>query len=164
MWLNILPNIIHFLIAVIPVGLYFAFRNSMLNTIFMVLVLMFGGMYFPLVWHTHMMKTFALFHPVEVKKKKQAQREAQAALVQSQPEHDEQKPAAKGKKGKKNKSAVVEEAQADEAAREQAFTPSDSDDPYAVDEEIAPISDISEEPSSDAASAEETQPDVSDGK
>ena len=164
MWLNILPNIIHFLIAVIPVGLYFAFRNSMLNTIFMVLVLMFGGMYFPLVWHTHMMKTFALFHPVEVKKKKQAQREAQAALVQSQPEHDEQKPADKSKKGKKNKSAVVEEAQADEAAREQAFTPSDSDDPYAVDEEIAPISDISEEPSSDAASAEETQPDVSDGK
>ena len=102
----------------------------------------------------------------EDKKKKQAQREAQSALVQSQPEQDEQKqtPAAKGKKGKKNKSAVSEEAQADEPAREQAFTPSDSDDPYAVDEEIAPVSDISEEPASDVATAEEKQPDAADGK
>ena len=69
MWLNILPNVIHFLVALIPVGLYFLFQGNMLQMIYLTLVLMFGGMYFPLVWQTHMMKTFALFHPVEVKKK-----------------------------------------------------------------------------------------------
>lgn len=70
MWLNILPNIIHFLLAMVPIALYFAFANSGLFTIYLVVMLMFGGMYLPLVWQTHMMKTFALFHPVEVKKKK----------------------------------------------------------------------------------------------
>lgn len=69
MWLNVLPNIIHFLVALIPIPLYFLFQGNMLQMIYLTLVLMFGGMYFPLVWHTHMMKTFALFHPVEPKKK-----------------------------------------------------------------------------------------------
>ena len=69
MWLNILPNIIHFLVALLPIPLYFVFRGGMLQMIYFTIVLMFGGMYFPLVWQTHMMKTFALFHPVEVKKK-----------------------------------------------------------------------------------------------
>ena len=69
MWLNILPNIIHFLLALVPIALYFIFQGSTLQIIYLTLVLMFGGMYFPLVWQTHMMKTFALFHPVEVKKK-----------------------------------------------------------------------------------------------
>ena len=70
MWLNILPNIIHFLVALLPIPLYFVFSgNMMLQMIYLSLLLMFGGMYFPLVWQTHMMKTFALFHPVDTKKK-----------------------------------------------------------------------------------------------
>ena len=73
MWLNILPNIIHFLIALIPIALYFAMSGTAFFTIILVIMLMFGGMYIPLVWQTHMMKTFALFHPVEVKKKKKNQ-------------------------------------------------------------------------------------------
>ena len=70
MWLNILPNIVHFLLSLMPIILYFVFSgNMMLQMIYMALLLMFGGMYFPLVWQTHMMKTFALFHPVDAKKK-----------------------------------------------------------------------------------------------
>ena len=70
MWLNILPNIVHFLLSLMPVVLYFVFSgNLMLRMIYMAILLMFGGMYFPLVWQTHMMKTFALFHPVDAKKK-----------------------------------------------------------------------------------------------
>ena len=165
MWLNALPNIIHFIIALIPVGLYFLFRSSMLNTIFLVLILMFGGMYFPLVWQTHMMKTFALFHPVEVKKKKQVQREAQAAAMsQEQPADERQaKSPAKGKKGKK-KPAQLSPAN-DEPSAEQAFTPTDSDDPYAVDEDIEPIADT-DEPALTEPTADEAPSDVeqTDGK
>ena len=165
MWLNALPNIIHFIIALIPVGLYFLFRSSMLNTIFLVLILMFGGMYFPLVWQTHMMKTFALFHPVEVKKKKQVQREAQAAAMSQEQPADEQqaKSPAKGKKGKK-KPAQLSPAN-DEPSAEQAFTPTDSDDPYAVDEDIEPIADT-DEPALTEPTADEAPSDVeqTDGK
>lgn len=165
MWLNVLPNIIHFIIALIPVGLYFLFRSSMLNTIFLVLILMFGGMYFPLVWQTHMMKTFALFHPVEVKKKKQVQREAQAAAMsQEQPADERQaKSPAKGKKGKK-KPAQLSPAN-DEPSAEQAFTPTDFDDPYAVDEDIEPIADT-DEPALTEPTADEAPSDVeqTDGK
>lgn len=165
MWLNVLPNIIHFIIALIPVGLYFLFRSSMLNTIFLVLILMFGGMYFPLVWQTHMMKTFALFHPVEVKKKKQVQREAQAAAMSQEQPADEQqaKSPAKGKKGKK-KPAQLSPAN-DEPSAEQAFTPTDSDDPYAVDEDIEPIADT-DEPALTEPTADEAPSDVeqTDGK
>lgn len=73
MWLNILPNIIHFLLTMVPIALYFATAGTGFFTIMLVIMLMFGGMYIPLVWQTHMMKTFALFHPVEVKKKKKNQ-------------------------------------------------------------------------------------------
>ena len=85
MWLNVLPNIFHFLVALIPVALYFVFRGNTLQMIYLTLLLMFGGMYFPLVWQTHMMRTFALFHPVEVKKKnKQAsQQKQQKALPEA---------------------------------------------------------------------------------
>ena len=71
LWLNILPNVIHLVIALLPIPLYFMFSGlaSILLSIYMVLLLMFGGMFFPLVWQTHMMKTFALFHPVEARKK-----------------------------------------------------------------------------------------------
>ena len=92
LWLNVLPNIIHFLVALIPIALYFVFQGNMLQMLYLTLVLMFGGMYFPLVWQTHMMRTFALFHPVEVKKKnkqQQQQQQQQEAL----PEENESEPA-----------------------------------------------------------------------
>lgn len=89
MWLNILPNIIHFLLALIPVALYFATQGTALFTIALVLLLMFGGMYVPLVWQTHMMKTFALFHPVEVKKKKKNQQSKEEKLSDESSEADE---------------------------------------------------------------------------
>ena len=82
LWLNVFPNIIHFVFALIPVALYFLFSGGLLQTLFMVLMLMFGGMYFPLVWQTHMMKTFALFHPIEMKKKKHVH---QSQKAQPQP-------------------------------------------------------------------------------
>lgn len=69
MWLNILPNLLHVLFALIPVALYLITMGGMLQSIVMVLIFMFGGMYVPLVWQSHMMRTFALFHPVETKKK-----------------------------------------------------------------------------------------------
>ena len=87
MWLNILPNIVNFMLALIPIALYFVFSGSILQMFYLALVLMFGGMYFPLVWQTHMMKTFALFHPVEAKKKnKQPQQQPQQLEQQPQAE------------------------------------------------------------------------------
>lgn len=83
MWMNVVPNIVHFVLMFAPVGLYFLFGGGMLFSIYMVLVLMFGGMYVPLVWQTHMMKTFALFHPVEARKKGQAKAKAEADEVQA---------------------------------------------------------------------------------
>lgn len=71
LWLNVAPNVTHLVFALLPVGLYFVFNGGLLQSFFYVLLMMFGGMYFPLVWQTHMMKTFALFHPVDTKKKKQ---------------------------------------------------------------------------------------------
>lgn len=85
LWLNILPNLIHLLAALIPIALYFLFSNSLLQQIFLILMLMFGGLYFPLVWQTHMMKTFALFHPVEVKKRKKVAQEAAEARAAKAP-------------------------------------------------------------------------------
>ena len=76
LWLNVLPNLVHMVVALIPVGLYFLFSNSFLQQIYLIVMLMFGGLYFPLVWQTHMMKTFALFHPVEVRKKKKQSKSA----------------------------------------------------------------------------------------
>ena len=90
MWLNILPNIVNFLLALVPIALYFLFMGSILQMIYFTLVLMFGGMYFPLVWQTHMMKTFALFHPVEVKKKNKQQPAAEPAQAQLPQQTDEQ--------------------------------------------------------------------------
>ncbi|MBR1954931.1 MAG: hypothetical protein IKA29_03310, partial [Clostridia bacterium] len=69
LWLNILPNLIHVLFAILPVVLYLITAGGMLQGMVMVFILMFGGMYVPLVWQSHMMRTFALFHPVETKKK-----------------------------------------------------------------------------------------------
>lgn len=70
LFLNVLPNIVHLLFALLPIPIYLVFGSGFLQMIVMFLLMMAGGLYFPLVWQTHMMKTFALFHPVEVKKKK----------------------------------------------------------------------------------------------
>ncbi len=79
LWMNVLPNILHLLIAIIPLALMLVIPStSMFYTLLLVLIFMFGGMYFPLVWHSFMMKTFALFHPVEVRKKKDVMRELRA--------------------------------------------------------------------------------------
>lgn len=85
LWLNILPNVIHLIIALLPIPLYFMFGGGagILMSIYMVLMLMFGGMFFPLVWQTHMMKTFALFHPVEARKKNGKGNAQQAATAPS---------------------------------------------------------------------------------
>lgn len=69
LWLNTVPNIIHVILALLPVGLYLITAGGMLQGMVMVFIIMFGGIYFPLVWQSHMMRTFALFHPVDTKKK-----------------------------------------------------------------------------------------------
>ena len=90
---------------------------------------MFGGLYFPLVWQTHMMKTFALFHPVEVKKKARANKQAQ-----NQPQEDtepqQQLPEARGKKGKKGKggNVVADQTIADTEAAAEPTPAAEADD------------------------------------
>ena len=69
LWLNIAPNLIHVVFAILPVLLYLLTSGGMLQGLVMAFIMMFGGMYVPLVWQSHMMRTFALFHPVEAKKK-----------------------------------------------------------------------------------------------
>lgn len=76
LWLNILPNILKFVIMLIPIALYLLLGN-MLQIIFWLFIFMVGGFFFPLVWQTHMMKTFALFHPVELNKKGQPKQDKQ---------------------------------------------------------------------------------------
>lgn len=136
MWLNILPNIIHFLLAMIPVALYFALSGTAFFTILLVILLMFGGMYVPLVWQTHMMKTFALFHPVEVKKK------------------------SKNHQVKEVKQETAPE-QTDSEALPQSNADDDfSDDPYDAEDE-AEASQASEQTESDATGATEAEADGS---
>ena len=96
-----MPNLIHMVLALAPIALYFIFRGGLLQQIYLIVLLMFGGLYFPLVWQTHMMKTFALFHPVEVKKKKQSKQ--QDAVTMEQEQHE-----SKSKKGKQNGKSNVE--------------------------------------------------------
>ncbi len=114
MWLNILPNLIHMLVALIPIALYFVFANSLLQQIYLIVLLMFGGLYFPLVWQTHMMKTFALFHPVEIRKKKKAAAESVKTVADKtsdDTDSDERKP-------KSKKKSVAEQPSAEQTADE----------------------------------------------
>ena len=83
LWLNIVPNILHVIFALLPVGLYLITAGGILQSFVMVFIIMFGGIYFPLVWHAHMMRTFALFHPVETKKKN---KKANAKQVGAEPQ------------------------------------------------------------------------------
>ncbi len=75
LWLNFLPNILHLMFALLPIPIYFVVAGGVLQMLYIAFLLLVGGLYFPLVWQTHMMKTFALFHPVETKKKKDVRRE-----------------------------------------------------------------------------------------
>lgn len=113
MWLNFLPNILHLIIALIPIALYFVFSGGLLQSIYIVFMIMFGGMFFPLVWHTHMMRTFALFHPVEKKKKDKS---AQHHTEQAQDATDATAEPKSSKSRKKSKKANAEDAQLDESA------------------------------------------------
>ena len=116
MWLNVLPNLIHLLLALAPIALYILFSGGLLQQLLLIVILMFGGLYFPLVWHTHMMKTFALFHPVEVRKKKQTKHPTDVADEQDQ--GGKEKSGKPGKNGKaKGGTSVVDEATTDESAQ-----------------------------------------------
>lgn len=115
LWMNVLPNVLHLLIAIIPVALMLFFpTTSMFYTLLLVLIFMFGGMYFPLVWQSFMMKTFALFHPVEVKKKKEVMRElrekedAERAARQEAERVAAERREARKHKNKQNHVAVTE--------------------------------------------------------
>lgn len=141
MWLNFLPNLLHIIIALLPIGLYFVFSSGMFQSLFLVLIVMFGGMYFPLVWHSHMMRTFALFHPVEVKKKSQVKKEQQAADRQKASQQAEEErllldSTASDQKGKKGKAPQTID--------------SDDEDPYAIEELDDEISDGIAEEATDA--------------
>ncbi len=68
MWYNTIPNILNFIITCVPIILYVALPSS-LSTLILMFILLWGAFWVPFVWQTHMMKTFALFHPVVVNKK-----------------------------------------------------------------------------------------------
>ena len=122
MWLNFFPNVIHLLFALIPIGLYFVFNGGILQSIYFVLMLMFGGMYFPLVWHSHMMRTFALFHPVEKKNKS----------TQPAAEQQQQKP---GKKSKHQVDELAGETETQSEELPQAMEENDNADVYSVEDD-----------------------------
>ncbi len=70
MWMNILPNSFKLIIALIPVVVLALINLSSSITSFILVIMLFiGAFYIVLVWMTHMMKTFALFHPVTKKEK-----------------------------------------------------------------------------------------------
>jgi len=70
LWLNFLPNFIRILITAAPFVLFYfvSASGSIITTLLIAAALMFGMFYLVFVYMTHMMKTFALFHPVEKKK------------------------------------------------------------------------------------------------
>lgn len=68
MWMNPLPNIFKMIISLVPLGLMLIVNlNSTFFSFFLVIMFFIGAFYIVLVWMTHMMKTFALFHPVTKK-------------------------------------------------------------------------------------------------
>lgn len=69
-----ISTVLNFIIALIPIVLVLWLSSSMLAVIIIILCLMIGMYYVVLVWQTHMMKIFSIYHPVEkivVKRKKQ---------------------------------------------------------------------------------------------
>lgn len=114
MWMNVLPNIVNFMLALLPIPLFFIFSGSILQMFYLALVLMFGGMYFPLVWQTHMMKTFALFHPVDTKKKNKQPQHQQPVLAEVSQEVEPIEPATDTVAETATETQVEETAEADE--------------------------------------------------
>lgn len=64
LFMNFLPNVIHFVLAIAPLALLFFLSSSIMSTIIMVFYMLIGVFYIVFVWMTHMMRTFALFYPV----------------------------------------------------------------------------------------------------
>ncbi len=79
--LNFLPHASRFAVALVPVAVYFVFGSGLLVIMFM---LMLGFFYIPFVWQTHMMKVFALFHPVAVNKKGEPKKQSNQEIVAEQ--------------------------------------------------------------------------------
>lgn len=67
--MNIIPNIFKLIITVAPVVLMLLSLNSVIGSLILAVFLMFGMFYLVFVFQVHMMKTFALFHPIQEKKK-----------------------------------------------------------------------------------------------
>lgn len=70
---NIIPNTISFVFAFTPVVYFlmtFGGNMNMITQLLMIMLLMIGMFYTVFVWQTHMMKTFRLYHPVELKRVK----------------------------------------------------------------------------------------------
>lgn len=68
MWMNPLPNIFKMIMSLIPLALMLIVNLSpTFSSFFLVVMFFIGAFYIVLVWMTHMMKTFALFHPVTKK-------------------------------------------------------------------------------------------------
>ncbi len=68
LWLNFLPNMFSFIIGIAPFILYFMLTTGTFTMLLLAVFFMFGMFYLVFVYMTNMMKTFALFHPVERKK------------------------------------------------------------------------------------------------
>lgn len=154
LWMNFLPNIIHVMLALIPIPLFFVFGSGMLQILFTVFLFMFGGMYFPLVWQTFMMRTFALFHPVEVRKKKDVQREEMERQAALQRAREESRAARKSAKAAAVKKSAINGSERVETsyALEPAATP--EDEAATPDDLYAEASALYEEPESSAEIAE----------
>ncbi len=60
-----ISTVLNFVMALIPIALVLWLINSALIIIVIVLALMIGMYYIVLVWQTHMMKVFSIYHPVE---------------------------------------------------------------------------------------------------
>ncbi|MEG1527605.1 MAG: hypothetical protein RR248_02665 [Clostridia bacterium] len=69
LWMNILPNFVQLIIMALPAGLLAGFATSFIGSLAIMFFFMIGAFYMVFVWSTHMMRTFALFHPIDPKAK-----------------------------------------------------------------------------------------------
>jgi len=85
LWKFVLQNIVHFIIACIPIALYvFIGIGGGMGIIVLMLLIMIGFFFVPFVWQTYMMRIFAAYHPVVVNKKgepKKASNQPQTAVA-----------------------------------------------------------------------------------
>ena len=69
-----ISTILNFLMSLMPLFILLLLGNSQLFVLIIVIIAMIGMYYVVLVWQTHMMKIFSIYHPIEkkvVKRKKQ---------------------------------------------------------------------------------------------